>query len=133
MFKYVMAAIATTIMASAAHAGEVRLGSVTFDKDDQDGVGKIFVRPVQCFSAIRLDVPKSSQAVRIHKVKVSYQVNGWGVDRETVLGPTFLRTSESTGWIQIPQKDTCVTAILIEGNGTWHPARDPKIIVYGTN
>lgn len=133
MFKYVMAAMATMVMASAASAGEVRLGSVTFDKDDQDGTEKIFVRPIQCFTAIRLEVPKSSQAVRIHRVKVSYQVNGWGVDRETVLGHIFLRTSESTGWIQIPQKDTCVTAILVEGNGTWHPSRDPKVIVYGAN
>lgn len=133
MFKYVITATVALFMASAAQAAEFRLGSATFDKDDQDGVEKIFVRPVKCLSAIRLDVPKSSAAVRISKVRVSYVVNGWGVDREKVMGHAFLRANESTGWIQIPQKDTCVTAILIDGSATWHPARDSKVIVYGAN
>lgn len=133
MFKYVLAATAALFMVSAAHAAEYRLGSITYDQnDDNDSVSKIFVRPVKCLSAIRLDVPKSSSAVRINNVKVSYVVkSGWGVDREKVMGHGFLRASESTGWISIPQKDTCVTAILVDGSGTWSPNRDGKLIVYG--
>lgn len=130
MFKYAMLALTAMLMASAAQAAEFKLGSITFDEDGDDTY-KIFVRPVKCLTAVRLDVPISSAAIRLEKVRISYVVDGWGVDREKVLGRDFLRAGESTGWIPVPQKNTCVTAVLVDGEGTWNAGRDSKVIVYG--